>query len=858
MESNYIKFSILLISTILLQSIATAFAAEQSTDQFILPSDGQKDQAFHMVVIGDSIAWGNGLQRENKYPYLVADWLQKALNRPVDVTVYAHSGATISGESGKSIDPNLNSGSPTLTAQANNIQDKSDVDLILVSGGINDVGVLSIIDPEKTALEISDLSKETKIPMKELLEKLLSECDNARIVVTGYYPIITEDIADKNLDIVYELFYQLGRSNTILATNYKAVLVANSQAFSKYSSESLNNAISEINSDRVTFVPVDFPSDKCYGTENSWLWKLISLIPPKTDDDQFEYRSSLSGNIKDPVEATVNTVNAIGHPNRYGATEYARAIESVIDSKGSDWLQNESTVNDGYSTNSWEQEITETDTKNAFLQPNNKSTVPAIPISQTPGKYWNKTFGEDFMHAEEVRQTNDGGYILAGLTLSFGTNDGWLIKTDSDGNMIWNKTFADGYDITLHSIKQTSDGGYIIAGRKSAMANDACMWLIKADSDGNILWDKTFCGESWDTAKSVQQTSDGGYIMCGLIGSKHYTSKNVYEIQLDGKLIKTDSDGNMLWEKTFGGPYDDLVEAVQQTTDGGYIIVGSTKSFGAGSLDAWLIKADSDGNVLWNKTFGGSGWDGAYSVQQTSDGGYIIAGSIYNNIQGTVSDDIIEPDKKVTDAWLIKTDSDGNMLWNKTLRRGLSSYWNNAAYSVQQTNDSGYIVAGTFEVSIGDFWLIKTDSDGNMLWNETFGSKSCDEDAYSVQQTSDGGYILTGSSGCKSDGAWLIKTDANEITSISSIQQTSDGGYILGSDDQSSGPWLVKEDVTDTGNNPASGTDTQEQQEANTEGESAKTQSGIQEEVVTSKAPGFGGILAIAALLCIFMLWKEK
>ena len=214
-------------------------------------------------------------------------------------------------------------------------------------------------------------------------------------------------------------------------------------------------------------------------------------------------------------------------------------------------------------------------------------------------------------------------------------------------------------------------------------------------------------------------------------------------------VMKTDANGIEQWNKIFGGNGNDRAYAVQQTSDGGYVIAGWTSSYGAGSADAWLIKTDADGNMLWDKTFGGIGLDVAYALQLTSDGGYILTGD--TNSYGAGS----------SDFWLMKTDVDGNMLWDKTF----GGAKDDEAYAVQQTSDGGYILTGfTYSHGAGssDFWLIKTDADGNMLWTKTFGSEGLDW-AWAVQQTSDGGYILAGyttSYGAGSFDVWLIKTDA--------------------------------------------------------------------------------------------------
>ena len=267
------------------------------------------------------------------------------------------------------------------------------------------------------------------------------------------------------------------------------------------------------------------------------------------------------------------------------------------------------------------------------------------PGGESTYDIYNKTFGGiNSDEAYAVQHTSDGGYILAGRTMSFGAGeyDAWLIKTDADGNKVWDKTFGGISDDEANAVQQTSDGVYILAGLTASFGDgSADVWLIKTDENGNKVWDKTFGGIGPDYAYAVKQTSDGGYILAG-------DTISFGAGGMDFWLIKTDTDGNKVWDKTFGGSSHDEGCAVQQTSDGGYILAGYTDSFGAGGGDAWLIKTDADGNKVWDKTFGGISGDVASAVQQTKDGGYILAG--YTGSFGA----------GVYDAWLIKTDAEGN------------------------------------------------------------------------------------------------------------------------------------------------------------------------------------------------------
>jgi hypothetical protein len=320
---------------------------------------------------------------------------------------------------------------------------------------------------------------------------------------------------------------------------------------------------------------------------------------------------------------------------------------------------------------------------------------------------WEKTFGgNDNDLGYSVQQTVDGGYIIAGWTFSFGagSSDAYLIKTEPNGTMQWQKTFGTSGPEYGSSVQQTSDGGYIITYWNSPF--DATVWdvhLIKTEPNGTMQWKKTFGGSDFDVGLSVQQTSDDGYVIAGRTYSFGAGQGDVY-------LIKTEPNGTMQWEKTFGASGNEYGNSVQQTIDGGYIIAGITDSFGAGVYyDVYLIKTDPNGSSEWQKTFGASGTEYASSVQQTSDGGYIITGWTMSFGAGN------------NDVYLIKTDPNGSSEWEKTFG-GISE---NYGYSGQQTADGEYIIAGYSDSdspgSIYDVYLIKLCSEGTLS-----GDLNCD------------------------------------------------------------------------------------------------------------------------------------
>jgi hypothetical protein len=361
---------------------------------------------------------------------------------------------------------------------------------------------------------------------------------------------------------------------------------------------------------------------------------------------------------------------------------------------------------------------------------------------------WTKTFGGDsYDLGYSVQQTLDEGYIITGYTSSFGAGnyDIWLIKTDAGGDTTWTKTFGGIFTDMGQAVQQTNDEGYIITGYTSSSgAGSFDALLIKTDSAGDTLWTKRLGSSGDDYAYSVQQTVDQGYIVTGITSS---FGANNYDLW----LVKIDASGDTLWTKMFGGSGIEAGYSVQQTADEGFIICGSTDSFGNGPQDLWLIKTDAAGDTVWTKTLGGDAFESGNTVRQTADNGYIICGCTDSFGAGDF------------DAWLIKTDANGDTLWTQTFGGSYADLGN----SVRQTTDWGYVICGITDLSgynERDIWLIKTDSSGDALWTKTF-CQSGDDQGFDIQQTSDQGYIITGNF---NHNLALIKTtaDLNPVKTI--------------------------------------------------------------------------------------------
>ncbi|MDD1740912.1 MAG: VWA domain-containing protein [Methanothrix sp.] len=421
-----------------------------------------------------------------------------------------------------------------------------------------------------------------------------------------------------------------------------------------------------------------------WNADNTWIWtpaedgKYLIRIElrdgkhagPDESDDKWSYEFEINAAASEPAPES----QAISWDRPYGG-------------QGHDWGESvEQTADGGYI-------ITGTTDRSASSG-EGKGDVWLFKADDNGSMLWEKTFGgPEWDDGYCVQQTIDAGYIITGSR----GGDLWLIKTDENGTKIWDRIFGGPREDWGESVQQTGDGGYIIAGVtdriSSSVAGSGDLWLIRTDKNGTKIWDRVLGESGADWGRSVQQTADGGYIVTGLLDDS------------DLWLIKMDENGTRLWEKTFAGTGRAEGYAVQQIPQGGYVIAGATASL-SGNLneDLWLIKTDENGKKLWDKTYGGSDRDWGESVQQTDDGGFIIAGITYSSGRGS------------GDLWLVRTDKNGTMLWDKAYG-GANRDW---GQSVRQTDDSGYIIAGRTE-SYGagyegyeDLWLIKTDEKGDI------------------------------------------------------------------------------------------------------------------------------------------------
>lgn len=336
----------------------------------------------------------------------------------------------------------------------------------------------------------------------------------------------------------------------------------------------------------------------------------------------------------------------------------------------------------------------------------------------------------------------------------------------------WARMLGDG---TARCVQPTSDGGYLLTGwTKGQIGSGSDIFLFKVDELGNKTRGTVLKGNGYSCGFGVIETSDGGAVVVGDTKSKTGVDHDVI-------VAKVDASGSKVWERNFGGPYCDYGAAVVETADGGFLVAGGTESYGAGIYDAYLIRLNSEGQETWEKTYGGKGSDCAYALIKKPEGGFTVAGNTDSTGSGK------------TRVYLFQTDAEGGLLWERQIGRSDDTY----GWSLQPAADGGYLVAGETAV-IGatggglKSYLVKTDSLGNPTWEKIYGADSYSS-AYALVQAGEDNYILVGKKE-SADGVhdlYILKTaplgetlDERILTDLCgscaySAQQTVDGAYVL-------------------------------------------------------------------------------
>lgn len=386
---------------------------------------------------------------------------------------------------------------------------------------------------------------------------------------------------------------------------------------------------------------------------------------------------------------------------------------------------------------------------------------------------WVKNFGGTGSDtAQAIITTTDGGYAilgysnsidgdLAGKTLA--VNDYWVLKLDADANLEWSKTYGGSDDDIGKNLIQTIDGGYALIGYSKSSDGDASNnegfhdnWIIKLDASGNMEWEQSFGFSGHDHSYDVVQTNDGGYFFAGFLditasngegnfGKGRYLTKHGVGEFWGTKL---DANGNLQWRRYFGGTNNDRAHGVVQANDGGFVLSGFSESddfdisSSKGSYDFWVVKVDQTGTLIWEKSFGGTGIEISQDITKTTDNSYVITGNTFS------TDADISKNNGESDIWLIKIDDSGNLLWEKTF--GGMEF--DAAQSVNLTANGGFLIAGnskssdadaTENAGENDLWVIKTDAQGNMIWQESIGGTDLDF-GFEAIENSDGSIIFVG------------------------------------------------------------------------------------------------------------------
>lgn len=389
------------------------------------------------------------------------------------------------------------------------------------------------------------------------------------------------------------------------------------------------------------------------------------------------------------------------------------------------------------------------------------SALLLLSIFVNAQKTFEKPFGgtsEDW--AQTAVTTDDSGFIFTGITYSWGcgSEDFLMVKLDQFGDTVWEKTFGGPLDDYGYRMHKTHDGGYLITGHTDSYgAGDCDGYVVKTDLDGDTIWTRTYGGDEDDIIHGAIELANGDWLMVG------YT-ENFGAQMADFFFLKTDANGNARWIKTIGGAQKDVGECVGRDRDGNVLLGGRTWTYGAGGQDFYVIKADTDGNVIWKKTYGREYADQFWDMKVTDDGGAVLAGCSFN------------ADSTRSQCYIVKINGEGNIQWE-------SNYGNSVCASaryISKTMDGGYLITGDIKDTCnppGDVLLLKLDSVGKILWQKTFGGAE-DENGNFVTETADSNILVLGrtvSYGAGWSDCYIIKTDNTGTavpTGISELQNT--------------------------------------------------------------------------------------
>lgn len=368
----------------------------------------------------------------------------------------------------------------------------------------------------------------------------------------------------------------------------------------------------------------------------------------------------------------------------------------------------------------------------------------SLVFADPPNILWTKTYGfTDTDVGYDVHQTSDNGFIIAGYSRRPGLNaQVYILRVDSLGDTLWTRTYGGSEWDQGDCVVVGSDGNYGIVGHTCSYGSgNSDVWLLRVDTGGDTIWTSTYGGSGTDGGTALVETQDNGFLLAG------YTAQ--FGGGLNAYIIRTDTLGDTLWTRAYGGASDDAFHSVDYTSSNGYIAVGFTESFGAGNRDVYAVNIDSSGDTLWSRTYGSIHWDEGFSVQSTSDDGYIIAGLTLMNTG------------MYAQIYIVRIDSLGDTLWTGTYS---NNFWD-IGYCVRETSDGGFIVvgqSGDSEAGPWDIYMLRLDSNGDSIWTYVI-DQALVEGCHAVQVIRDGGYIITGQMGYPNEEVCLIRIGPIEL-----------------------------------------------------------------------------------------------